>query len=166
MADYHRSFSSFIMTITAAERAWLTAHLEGDSDVASLWAELGIETPEDYCDDFPDFEWSFEVGKDSSTDLWLGAGDSFDFSHVGWLVQAFLRRFRPRDAFSMQWGDTCSAPRPEGFGGGALFVTATGVADFHTADWVAERHRAHDAMVAQASNAGEVPPNTRSSGTP
>jgi hypothetical protein len=66
----------------------------------------------------------------------------------------------------MQWGDTCSAPRPEGFGGGALFVTATGVADFHTADWVAERHRAHEAMVAQAFDAVDGKPNTGSFGTP
>ena len=162
MADYYRQFSARITNITATERAWLTTYLENGSAITSLCAELGVEIPEDYCDDFPDFEWSFEVVRDSSTSLWLRTGESFDFVHIAWLVQAFLRLFRPRDAFWMQWGDSCSVPWPECFGGGALFVTAAGASDFHTVDWIAERRRAHNAMLAQASDAGDVRPRSDS----
>ncbi len=39
-------------------------------------------------------------------------------------MRDFLKRFRPNDSFSMGHAFSCSKPRLDGFGGGAVFVTA------------------------------------------
>ena len=39
------------------------------------------------------------------------------------LVQKFLCRFRPDKSWSVTYASTCSKPRVDSFGGGAVFVT-------------------------------------------
>jgi len=51
---------------------------------------------------------------------------------------------RPRDSFALEYAYTCSRPRLDGFGGGAVFVTAEGIECVETAAWVAERRREHE----------------------
>jgi len=58
--------------------------------------------------------------------------------HVGMLIQAFLRRFRPNDRWAMEYALTCSHPTPKEFGGGAVLVTADKIECRTTAEIVAE----------------------------
>ena len=68
--------------------------------------------------------------------LWFYAEESGSPDNVAWLVQKFLKRFRPDQCWSLTYAATCSKPRVGEFGGGAVFVTADD-------DLLAERLRFH-----------------------
>ena len=56
--------------------------------------------------------------------LWVYAEEYGNPDNVAWLVQKFLKTFRPDQCWSLTWASTCSKPRIGEFGGGAIFVTA------------------------------------------
>ena len=56
--------------------------------------------------------------------LWVYAEESGSPDNVAWLVQKFLKKFRPDQCWSLTYSTTCSKPRVGEFGGGAVFVTA------------------------------------------
>lgn len=46
---------------------------------------------------------------------------------------------RLNETVGFEWADTCSKPRLDAFGGGAMFVTATEIRGMHTSRWLAEQ---------------------------
>jgi hypothetical protein len=48
------------------------------------------------------------------------------------LVQAFLKRFELDLVVSFQWANTCSRPRPNAFGGGAVVISRRNAMWFNT----------------------------------
>jgi hypothetical protein len=57
------------------------------------------------------------------------------------LVQGFLRRFRPCEAFSRTWAAGNTEPGPGELGGGAMFITANAVRQLDVWTWVDEHRR-------------------------
>jgi hypothetical protein len=47
-----------------------------------------------------------------------------DLEKLGHLIQKFLCQFRPHDCWALSYVGTCSEPRVDASGGGAVFVTS------------------------------------------
>jgi hypothetical protein len=75
------------------------------------------------------FGFKFCDDRDTPTDgwgqhIWLYADEGAEIDLVAHFVQKFLRKFRPKDCWSLTYATTCSKPQVGEFGGGAVFVTA------------------------------------------
>jgi len=73
---------------------------------------------------------SFALNSDDGEDGSLDAGTLYVFSEDGGgleaaaqLVQSLLVRFDIAEPVILEWADTCSRPRPDAFGGGAMVIT-------------------------------------------
>ncbi len=137
MADNFLQFSAEIPKLTDEERTWAKVHLdlfgdeapqEGDPGYAEFTELIGVYGLEDD-DDTLGFDWQFDEG------LWIYGELNGNPDHVAAFVQMFLKKFRPKDAFAMSWGTTCSRLRIDGFGGGAIFVTAEKVEWMNAWTW-------------------------------
>ena len=65
--------------------------------------------------------------------------------NVAWLVQKFLKKFRPDQCWSLTYAATCSKPRVGEFGGGAMFVTANKIKWQNAYDFIEEQRTAFKA---------------------
>jgi hypothetical protein len=103
MADYHMSHSAEIKGLTEEE---------------SKWAHSGIKEIEDAGDE----DAVCDLGEVEVVDgvPWFHGQDSGDPEAVAEFARDFLKRFRPRDSFALEYAYTCSRPRLDGFGGGAV----------------------------------------------
>lgn len=118
MAQNCTLFSQVIENLTSEESEWWKARL--DSEQAS----------EDGCV----CEVAFEGGY-----ICLYAYEHGDLERLAGCVQDFLAKFRPRDCFGLTFAFTCSKPRPDEFGGGAVFVTARGQKWLSARVWLGEQ---------------------------
>ena len=140
MADYFTQFS-FVIPVTPEQGNWFT-------QVHSLAAELightedgeareNIKGPQDVVlaalglaekrDGDPCLQVVYD---DKEGTVWVGSEDSGDVDYTADLVQAFLRRFDLDRVISFQWANTCSKPRLDAFGGGAVVISR------RNADWL------------------------------
>ena len=69
--------------------------------------------------------------------------------NVAWLVQKFLKKFRPDQCWSLTYATTCSKPRVGEFGGGAVFVTADEIKWQNAYDFIEEQRTAFKAKQKQ-----------------
>ena len=146
MADSFLQFSAEIPKLKKKEREWAEAHLalfngeppkEGTPQADEFDGFIGTYQLESD-DDYLGFEHAFENGG-----LWIYSKDgSGNPDHVAAFVQMFLKKFRPKDAFSLSWGTTCSRPLLDSFGGGAIFVTAEKVEWMNAWTWVDKKWEA------------------------
>ena len=91
------------------------------------------------------FEYGFHEDHDTGgwgRHLWLYAEDWGDASNVAWLVQKFLKQFRPDQCWSLTYSATCSKPRVGEFGGGAVFVTADTIQWQNAHDFIEDQRAA------------------------
>jgi hypothetical protein len=130
--------------LTPAEEAWLRDQLQlvavhGETETViddpddDLAADADWVGPR-FLRDAPDHDsedsvqFDFEFGDDQpdrwGRHLWLYAEEDGEPGNVAWLVQKFLKTFRPDECWSLTFALTCSRPRPREFGGGAVFITA------------------------------------------
>jgi hypothetical protein len=173
VADNYLEFSEVVANLTEAEETWMKEQLQpirvfGDNeyledavpaaregtdadwtgvrflrdktDHDSQWDALGFEY--NFCDD-PD------PGRDPSTGwgrhLWCYAEDWGNPSNVAWLVQKFLKKFRPGQCWALTYATTCSKPRAGQFGGGAVFVTAKTICWQDGGDFIQRKRAAFEA---------------------
>lgn len=120
MTDYYTQFSAKISSITEEERSWIQA-LEGDepdfSEIVSLVGERNTADLTDYgCLGF--------VSDSRGPDWRFYADESGDIENVAVVVQAFFKKFRPRDSLLLEWANICSKMEPGAFNGGVVLVTA------------------------------------------
>lgn len=147
MADHYTQFSTLIGHLKKREEKWLeeflrppTLELEDDALLKKWMADRGHpykeldEEPEFW----PHFDWEFGTqGKGRCPRyLWIYSTEAGNVDFVGYVVQEFLQKFRSNQCFSMEWASTCSKPLADGFGGGAIFVTADEVKYITTSSWV------------------------------
>jgi hypothetical protein len=127
MADYYTSYSAEIAGLTDEEIAWVKSRIKeiGDADDEDAGCGLG----------------EVEVANGA---IWFHGQEYGDPGAVAEFARDFLKRFRPRDSFALEYAHICSRPRLDGFGGGAVFVTAEGIECVKTAAWMAERRREHE----------------------
>ena len=134
MADYFTHYSAVLTDLTPEEEDWLKAEYKRRRGVENFddVENFDVDTT------MGDFEVSFEAM--SSTErrqAWFHTPNGYgNLDHVADFVQQFLKKFRPKDSWSMEWSNDCSKPRLDGFGGGAFVVTAGRVYWINTSDWV------------------------------
>jgi hypothetical protein len=170
VADNYLQFSEVVAKLTEQEEAWLNEQLESirvfgekeypedavPADLADKEADWsGVRFLRDKPDhdaewDALGFEFSFCEDHDNGgyvTDgwgrhLWLYAETWGDVTNVAWLVQKFLKQFRPDQCWSLSYSATCSKPRVGEFGGGAVFVTADMIRWQNAYDFIEEQRAA------------------------
>lgn len=163
MADNYLTFSDVVRDLTDDEEAWLRAFLATpDEEEFESWTkedqdtwlrEHGVDEP---CD-WPGFEYRLNQDKQWGRYLWVFADDIGSTRLVGIAIQTFLKKFRPDDCFSLTYAASCSKLRVSEFGGGAIFVTADGIDEIDSADWVAEREKAWRQQHSPSTNGRKAP---------
>ena len=173
MADNYLEFSEIIPNLTELEEAWLKEQLEpicvfGDkeyaedavptelADAEADWA--GVRFLRDKGDYDPQcdvlgFGYDFHDDRDPGgwgRHLWVYAEESGWPDNVAWLVQKFLKKFRPGQCWSLSYATTCSKPRVGEFGGGAVFVTAESIKWQDARDFVGQEQAAFEAKKSAA----------------
>jgi hypothetical protein len=129
VANYYTHFTAYLKDLTPEQLAWCVERLR----------RARAEEQEDE-EGNPMFEFDWTPKADA---LHIYSDERSNVEHVASFVQEFLRTFRPRDSWSLQYANVCDKRRSDGFGGGALFVTANEVQWFDTGSWLQEREAAH-----------------------
>ena len=163
MADNYLQFSEVVAKLTEQEEAWLKDQLESvrvfgekeypeDAVPADLAGKDADWSGVRFLRDKPDHdaEWDalgFEFSFHDDTGgwgrhLWLYAETWGDITNVAWLVQKFLKQFRPDQCWSLTYSATCSKPRVGEFGGGAVFVTADTIRWQNAYDFIEQQRAA------------------------
>jgi len=125
MADYYTEFSFVIKDVTQEESEWLL-DLYNKDEVPELIA-LGMDN---YGGCF-----ALEIHHDPDMEAWFHSDDGQpNIDGLAGFIQDFLAKFRPKDEVFFEWGSSCSKPRLDAFGGGAMLITATEWASKNTAD--------------------------------
>jgi len=120
MANFYTEISFAIHNISAEEKKWLEKKLE---DEVIRW---------------PQYEFAAEGTRRPLT-LWIYEGEGCDLEELANLLQQFLFEFRPTLSIGFSWADTCSKPRLNSFGGGAVFITAKGQEWINLWEWLGKR---------------------------
>lgn len=179
MANNFTQFSEVIPRLTPDEDAWLRdqlqwvqvfdgqeypedhvpPHLAGrEPDWQGCRFLRDMEDADEYADCWAGFGYEF-VDDDDAPDgcgrhLWVYDDDGASLECLVHLVQKFLRRFRPRDCWSVTYAAVCSHPRVGEFGGGGIVVTAEAVKWRNAHTWVREQRAALENRA--AANAEEA----------
>ena len=160
MANDYLEFSQVVANLSEPEAGWLRQELAwidvyGDqeftvgsgNDDGNLGAPdwSGYRFLRDYHaadSDCEEVGFCFELDEDEAygRHLWLYGEEYADLEKLGHLIQNFLRRFRPHDCWALSYACTCSKPRVDAFGGGAVFITARRVTFDNSWDLI-ERNR-------------------------
>jgi len=167
MFDYFLRFSAFLAELTGAECEWLQEQFAivyivdgveypegelpaGKAETDATWigcrAYLGWDGYEPDPADEVGFLYSF-ADKPDKAGRWflhLYATQSGNVANVAYIVQRFLKRFRPSDSWFLTFCIGSDRAGVGEFGGGAVFVTATDVESFTVEDWATVRAREHD----------------------
>jgi hypothetical protein len=166
MSDVYTLYSAAIYNLTKEEEAWwknLHWPVDLPENELNVWmGERGYENE----DDFPGFEYRFlpektEKGEETHFMIYDGGGESqANLEAIARTVQEFLRLYRPKDCFHLSWAETCSPTEIDGFGGGAVFVTAEKSEWESTSLWLDDQLNEH---VIKVGNPNERPSESRAS---
>jgi hypothetical protein len=147
MADTYVEFSQVLSHLSTDEVSWLQNQLdivyvldgkEGADPADATWtgcrAFRDMEDPDLEFDEDVGFDYSFsdEVHKEWGRYLWIHSEQNGSMDRVAYLVQKFLRKFRPDQSWSLTYAITCSKPRVGELDGGAVFVTGSDIKHFDT----------------------------------
>ena len=100
------------------------AHEVAELDVMAAALEFAEER-----DGLPGIQVTHNTGAGS---VWVCAEECGDVEYTASLVQALLRRFELDLVVGFEWANTCSRPRLDGFGGGAVAVSRRSAVWFST----------------------------------
>jgi hypothetical protein len=144
MADNYSQTSFMVPTKNDEQRDWIVATLEGvdkllagDGSAATNLHEEVISSATDRGYDFEDgYTPSWRVEDDG---IWIYAAESISVDLMVVILQAYLKKFHPNSFIGFQWADTCSKPRLDEFGGGAVYISADDVEFMSTGRWLYEQ---------------------------
>ena len=138
MANNYSQFSEGF-DVTEEEAKWINdflcaecPHPDEEPEKYKSWCEERTLKEGDDPDYFPGFQYDLE-NKDS-TFLWLYAAEGCDTDYLATFVQAFLKKFRPKDVLTFTGASYCSKLRLGEFGGWWLAVSANEIAAGNTWD--------------------------------
>ena len=139
MADYYTQFSASLI-IKPKAKEWcndflgLPAPLDIDG-LLTKWCKERSICP-DEAEWWPNFDYGFVEGHPE--ELWIYSEDGGSVDQVCGFVQEYLKKFEPNKHWTMEWSNSCSKPRYDGFGGGAVFVTAKKIWSVTSSGWIQE----------------------------
>jgi len=142
MATCGTVFCAAVTDLTDAEQQWWKDQLEivelpeGGEAPAGLQECPNLD-PEDCDGGFYAFEWDF---RDQT--VVFHSGESGNPAMVAWLVQQFLKKFRPRQSWGLVYA--ALSTRLGDCSGGAYFVTAHKIEWFGARRWLERRMRAFE----------------------
>jgi len=155
MANNYMQFSELVENLTNEERAWIEklpdrGDYEDNPDIEEDWEKhfgaalidygLDVEGLDDTLDSFPGFDYKIEA--DGGWWIYVDEGGYLD--HLAYVMQGFIRKFRPEFIFKLTWAETCSKLRIGEFSGGCLVVSKDEVVfrnAYSMADEIAEALR-------------------------
>lgn len=128
MADYYTQFSTELECGTAENAQAALELYEEERDAFERGEGDGLD-------------FTAVIERSHPTRLWIYADESGSASHVAEFVSAVGQKFGLTGRFSMQYAETCSRPRLDGFGGGAVLVDFDSgqIEWLNTSDWLAEK---------------------------
>jgi hypothetical protein len=115
MADYYTDFSAILDVGTkknVAKALAIYKKLDGEENKKNEEEENG-----DWC--------GFGIESSGDTELWLHADECFNADDVLTYVTKVGRELKLKGKWGFSWANTCSRPRPDGFGGGAAVIDLT-----------------------------------------
>ncbi len=134
------------VNLTPTEEAWI----ENEIEIEETIFDVGHETRDTWAKErgIPDADYGFgftlTVVKDATTIgpyLWVSYDETFNVENASAFLQHWLKTMRPHEAIGFEYANTCSNPRPDGFGGGAVFVTKDDIKTIHSYSWLVEREK-------------------------
>jgi len=148
MADYYTE-TSFIVELPEEACDWLEAlraagdGIEDDTDIAQLVADGELEDDEFAAvlkERQANVSWwnGIEVERESPTELWFHHDECANIDVCVELIQATLKKFDLSIAIGFEWANTCSKPRVDAYGGGAVVVTKNDSKYVNTGSWVSQ----------------------------
>lgn len=126
MADYYTHYS-FILPLNKEQKEYARHKYEKALDDTTTYNELFDDQNE-----FPGF-----IFRDDKTGIWFsgdeGTGGNIDniANFIHHLIEAL-----DLPPFGFEWANTCSKPRLESFGGGAVWITKEGFDWCSTNQWL------------------------------
>jgi len=144
MAEYYTQFSFAINHLNADEIVWAEKLQEflgrdPDDDIETEPEFEGIIEDDCYASVAVDIE--DDIGGDYGLWVWSGDYGGGSPDEAALLVQKFLARFRPTEVVAFEWANSCSKPRLDSFGGGAVVISATNIEWNSTSQWVYDMTR-------------------------
>lgn len=161
MADYFTQWSVPLVLETREEIKWvkrvyadllrmceLAEDLSSDDDHKEyhlIKKKLGDMAPS-FCEgamhDYVSFEFDVELAPDKKSGVaYFMSEENGDIEQVAVVLRDFLEKFHPDRSVGFEWAATCSKMRPDGFGGGAVFVTAQDIKYMSTNVWLEEQQK-------------------------
>lgn len=147
MADNYLQFSLLVPLKTRAELTWCAKTLaaltklfdngEVDEKSARALGPLGRRIIDEQWE-YLDFQFSIEPTRTDSEGigaLWIYAEEAGQPEQVAAVLEAFPKKFRPRETIVFSWAYTCSKLRPGEFGCGAALVTPDGTKMLDAQSW-------------------------------
>jgi hypothetical protein len=135
MADNYTQFSTAISLPTEAAYNYAVA-VKAKLDAGEQPDNYPIITEDDPLSDF-------RIESDGSPDgwgLWIhddgGSGDPVAAAHF---VQHLLAKYWPTESHHISFSCSCSKPRIDEFGGGAIFITGTAMEHLNSWQWAKEQ---------------------------
>lgn len=132
MAEHFTLFSVGISLDMPAQIAWARELMEAldrmeyedwsDEDTALV---TNILQDIDVDDIYGVPAWDFTDAK-----LILSSDENANLELTASIIQVFLQEFDPENCAVLSYAYTCSKPRPDAFGGGAMFITAADIEGF------------------------------------
>ena len=157
MANYYTKFSECYRLNSRAEADWIKAQLDrnilqrlrdyntdghtGDDRLVPKWAKSKVLAVRIMESGDGVFEWEIDQDASKSWRLSCWSEENGDTTAVGILLSSYLRKFAPDSFCTLRWVGDCDKPRLDAYGGGAMFITAFGVACFSTQEWLEQQSR-------------------------
>jgi hypothetical protein len=144
MADNYSQTSFMVPTKNDEQRDWLVAVFGGMDRVQAGDGSAAANLHEEVISIAIDREYDFENGytpnwRVENDGIWVHADESIDVDLMVVILQAYLKKFHPNSSIGFQWADTCSKPRLDEFGGGAVYIAADDAAFMSTGHWLDEQ---------------------------
>jgi len=137
MANNYVHFSFAVNMWDSERRAWVERLLKDPDELYNDEDEEFEEVFPNYGDfDCLGFDWDIDL----AGELWLhdeeGTGNT---DHVSGFLQAYLKKFNIEEPVAFEFAFTCSKPRLDEFGGGAVVVTKDEIHWMSTNSWILDK---------------------------
>lgn len=124
MADNYIQFSTRIDLHSEEEVTWFKTLLDQNVTKRPKWVTKLLK---EICDEYESgdsFPGQYEIAGGDKKGVWFYSEEGSDPYPVALIMQAYLKKFHPKETLGFTWATTCSKMRLDEFGGGYAAVSA------------------------------------------